>query len=189
MTPNPNIRAKRSGRKPKNQPLAPWQYRDYINSPAWQATRARYFKSNMPKTCQGCGTEDNILDLHHRSYGTLGKENLLDLVLLCHICHAKVHEIASRKKGKNKIWDATRKITRKLLFEKRNKKKKLHKPKKQTLPSLTWPPSTGRALNSPWPQQTISTNDVSPNLSTQSVKLVSCHRSGSIANGTPVLEL
>lgn len=36
---------------------------------------------------------------------------------------------------------------------------------------------------------TMCTNDVSPNLFTQSVKFVSCHRSGSIANGTAVLDL
>ena len=124
MTPNPNIGAKRSGRKPKITPLAPWQYHAYITSPEWQKTRARYFASNMPKSCLGCGTRDGPLDLHHRSYATLGNENLLDLVLLCRTCHENVHKIIDRQKGKHKLWRATKRITNKLRLKKRKEVRK-----------------------------------------------------------------
>ena len=90
--------------------LTKYEYKDYIQSDGWQNTRKRYRESKLQKSCYCCGTDGEVLDLHHKSYKTLGNENLTHLCRLCRYCHTMVHELAKRK-GIS-IWEATKKWKR-----------------------------------------------------------------------------
>ncbi len=63
-------------------------YRVYLDSPAWQELRKR--KLQELRRCQGCGG-DECLQVHHLTYERIGHERLTDLMVLCHLCHAKEH--------------------------------------------------------------------------------------------------
>lgn len=84
------------------------EYRGYIASEEWQKTRKRYWRSSLPKYCYVCKADGEVLDLHHRSYKTLGKENLNHLVLVCRPCHDSIHE--TQKREGIGIWAATKKV-------------------------------------------------------------------------------
>lgn len=67
-------------------------YREYIQSPQWRAVRQRYFNSGLPQICWACDAPRvSGFHIHHRTYKNLGKERLMDLVLLCPACHDAVH--------------------------------------------------------------------------------------------------
>ena len=83
-------------------------YRAYIRSADWRRVRDRYWRSGLPKVCQGCGAIEG-LHLHHRTYKRLGAERLTDLVPLCESCHAEVH----RGSGKD-LWSVTHKVVKRL---------------------------------------------------------------------------
>lgn len=88
-------------------------YKSYIHSPEWQATRKRWLDSGLLKECYFCTKPyEPGFHLHHRTYKNLGKERLMDLVLCCESCHTEVHKL-ERKYNLN-IWIATKKA-RKLL--------------------------------------------------------------------------
>jgi len=44
----------------------------------------------IEKKCQRCGFPYE-LDVHHKTYKNLGRENLDDLIVLCKSCHAREH--------------------------------------------------------------------------------------------------
>jgi 5-methylcytosine-specific restriction endonuclease McrA len=85
-------------------------YKTYIKSKEWQAVRQRYFNSKLPQICGGCAAPRIPgFHLHHRTYKNLGKERLMDLVLLCQNCHTLVHKHHEQVKHKNKgLWYSTR---------------------------------------------------------------------------------
>lgn len=69
-------------------------YRDYLASPRWRATKARYYGSSQPQECI-CG-ETEGLQLHHLTYERVGAEELTDLTPLCATCHAMIHVLEAR---------------------------------------------------------------------------------------------
>lgn len=93
-------------------------YAAYMRSPQWQAVKRRFFASNMwkhnpPKNqggwrCYCCEADDVPLDVHHRTYNRLGRENIaVDLVAVCRPCHDEIHKI--RKTGLS-MWTATKRV-------------------------------------------------------------------------------
>lgn len=98
---------------PGNRTVSRAEYRDYIQSPAWRATRQRYFTSRMPQACYVCGTPRKPgMHLHHRTYKNLGAERLMDLVPVCPGCHELIHAIfdADRPRWEREgLWYATKK--------------------------------------------------------------------------------
>lgn len=96
-----------SRRNPKRT-VSPEDYAVYIKSPEWKAQRRRYWQSNMPKHCYGCGLPwlrfVQGMHLHHRAYHNLGNERLIDLQPLCEGCHRKVHEIVND--NRRRLWKA-----------------------------------------------------------------------------------
>lgn len=82
------------------------RYRRYVQSTEWQDKRRQYFRSDRPKNCQGCSWRGPV-DLHHRTYERMGKEELTDLIALCKRCHALVHKYHNPRKDTMTLWDAT----------------------------------------------------------------------------------
>lgn len=82
--------------------------KDYYLSPLWQQTKERMLNGNRPKECESCGSLED-LQLHHRSYKTLCKENLNHVCWLCNHCHEMVHKLVSEGCP---LWYATRKVLR-----------------------------------------------------------------------------
>ena len=66
-------------------------YRAYLASPEWAAKR-KHTLETQGRYCRGCGTQRH-LQVHHRSYDNLGREQEGDLVVLCTICHQGVHAL------------------------------------------------------------------------------------------------
>lgn len=109
----------------KTEKLSKAEYRDYIKSPAWQETRKRFWKSKLPKYCYCCEISDVPLDLHHRTYKSLGKENLSHLVLVCRDCHNRIHE--TQKTEDINLWAATKLIRNRIRRRERKRQRKLSK--------------------------------------------------------------
>lgn len=80
-------RTKRSRPKPIPRVV---DYHEYINSAAWRRKR-RWALRELGYACDECGG-DHILQVHHRHYQTLGREQLHDLRVLCRDCHGVKHE-------------------------------------------------------------------------------------------------
>lgn len=72
------------------------QYHSYIKSPAWFRVRnaALAFYKNR---CDMCGSTVN-LQVHHKTYKRLGREEMRDLQVLCGECHQSVHETSQSGK-------------------------------------------------------------------------------------------
>ena len=96
-------------------------YLAYIKSPEWQAIRRRYWVSKLPKQCIGCGKTDVPLELHHKSYKSLGRENLNHLALVCRGCHVKIHDIY--KSTAKDLWAASMHVGKKMRRKRRAKEK------------------------------------------------------------------
>jgi 5-methylcytosine-specific restriction endonuclease McrA len=60
----------------------------YYESPEWLRTRERILARDEYE-CQACGSK--VECVHHLTYDRLGKENNLDLMSLCNVCHVEVH--------------------------------------------------------------------------------------------------
>lgn len=88
-----HVRKRRAQRWNKLSALGFESYGDYLRSPHWQATKARYRASELPQDCI-CGEED--VHLHHMTYERVGMEKLGDLTPLCRNCHALVHVLEFR---------------------------------------------------------------------------------------------
>lgn len=72
------------------QELRSMPYQDYLQTPEWQDTRKRALKrANF--SCQLCNSNNQQLDVHHRTYENLGEEDNRDLIVLCRDCHSKFH--------------------------------------------------------------------------------------------------
>ena len=70
-------------------------YADYLRSPHWQAVRrAHWHRVGPAAQCAVC-PETRGLQLHHRTYQRLGREEPGDLVLLCGEHHRAVHQRAN----------------------------------------------------------------------------------------------
>jgi hypothetical protein len=65
-------------------------YREYLESEHWANLKRRYRASNLPQMCLGCN--DPRVQMHHRTYQRIGREELTDIIPLCKACHDKVHD-------------------------------------------------------------------------------------------------
>jgi 5-methylcytosine-specific restriction endonuclease McrA len=66
-------------------------YSEYLETPEWRVTRRHATKAAEDK-CQRCGRLSRRLDVHHRTYERLGREDSMsDLEVLCRQCHQKEH--------------------------------------------------------------------------------------------------
>jgi hypothetical protein len=88
-----HVKQRRIERQRRLSALGYKNYADYLGSPHWLATRARYRASELPQECI-CGETE--VHLHHLTYERVGGEELGDLTPLCHVCHALVHELEFR---------------------------------------------------------------------------------------------
>jgi len=68
-------------------------YDAYLQTPAWYKKRAIAFAIHGHR-CDVCGTTKGPLQVHHRHYRTLGREDpRRDLQVLCRPCHCETHGI------------------------------------------------------------------------------------------------
>ena len=63
-------------------------YEKYKKSPAWH--RKRDLVRERDKSLCVCGAQ--ATEMHHKTYGNIGKEPLSDLVMLCNGCHKRLHQ-------------------------------------------------------------------------------------------------
>lgn len=68
-------------------------YWEYLQSAHWQDISRAYKASGLPTRCI-CGAPE--VELHHRTYERLGREELTDLIPLCRLCHAAIHVFERR---------------------------------------------------------------------------------------------
>lgn len=92
-------------------------YKSYLASSHWADVKLRFFKSKLIKRdslknpiCTFCCRNDLSLHLHHKTYNSIGKEKLWQLVLVCELCHALIHTIADKQKLP--IWTATKRAAK-----------------------------------------------------------------------------
>lgn len=69
-------------------------YQAYLQSPEWAARRQQKLAETGYR-CQGC-SDDERLEVHHLTYDRVGHERPQDLMVLCHLCHAREHGRAPR---------------------------------------------------------------------------------------------
>lgn len=100
-------------------------YRDYLLSDHWKDVKQRFFKSKLISKdkqgnfcCEGCEAINVMLYVHHKTYKRLGKEKLMDLVLLCKECHHKAHTLYKTEHKRNGLWRATKQSIRRTKKEK-----------------------------------------------------------------------
>ena len=65
------------------------RHKSYLRTPEWRAVRksALVAAGNVCSKCRRGGR----LEVHHKTYARWGKEELDDLLVLCHACHLKTH--------------------------------------------------------------------------------------------------
>lgn len=64
---------------------------DYMETEVWKMLSRRRMEMDK-RTCQDCGTAQQ-LQVHHIRYPEVwGEERMEDLITLCDSCHAKLHE-------------------------------------------------------------------------------------------------
>lgn len=69
------------------------RYEEYIQSESWKAKRRQFFAENRRRLCAGCQDKSiKQLHVHHKTYARFGNEDLADLVAVCQVCHAMIHE-------------------------------------------------------------------------------------------------
>ncbi len=67
-----------------------WDYRGYLQSPAWKARRVEALIRAGYK-CEKCGMIGVKLEIHHKTYANIGNERPEDLEVLCERCHEGVN--------------------------------------------------------------------------------------------------
>jgi 5-methylcytosine-specific restriction endonuclease McrA len=77
-------------KKAKIKTLRALPYADYLKTPEWAKTRDATLRRARYR-CQLCNTNRH-LNVHHRSYESLGDENWNDLIVLCQECHKTFHD-------------------------------------------------------------------------------------------------
>jgi len=70
------------------------EYAEYLKTAHWDVTRA--WKLFYQPTCELCGTKRN-LQVHHKTYKNIHKEEMEDLQVLCHSCHEGEHGTPAQK--------------------------------------------------------------------------------------------
>jgi len=82
---------------------------EYYTTDKWELVKKRLKKARVRYCCEVCKSQKR-LQIHHKSYKTLCKENLNHLCILCFDCHKQCHALAERKKWT--LWYATKKFRR-----------------------------------------------------------------------------
>ena len=94
------------------------QYKAYLKSPEWKAKKEKFYNSRLYKKlrenggwkCYCCEENNKSLDMHHRTYKRLGRENIsIDLVPVCRECHNTIHGM---EKTGIQLWEATNHVRR-----------------------------------------------------------------------------
>ncbi len=81
-------------------------YARYLKSKKWRAKRL-YKITKSGHKCEECGIEkEKGLEVHHLNYASLGNESLTDLQVLCHSCHAKIHDMNWKLLDSYRPWGA-----------------------------------------------------------------------------------
>jgi len=67
-------------------------YSKLLKSPKWQKKRLKIFKLDN-WTCQGCGSKDNSLQVHHLKYNGKKPWQIQNkyLITFCEYCHKSAH--------------------------------------------------------------------------------------------------
>jgi 5-methylcytosine-specific restriction endonuclease McrA len=73
-----------------DEPEPEWSsYKEYLDSDVWRNIRCEALARDHGR-CRDCGVEAS--EVHHIAYPeVLGREDLDDLVSLCHACHERRH--------------------------------------------------------------------------------------------------
>jgi len=71
-------------------------YKEYLTTEHWKRLRERY--NHKGKACGICRCQ-GLMNLHHKNYKRLGREQKGDVVLLCSECHTFVHYCIEKKKS------------------------------------------------------------------------------------------
>jgi 5-methylcytosine-specific restriction endonuclease McrA len=66
------------------------EYKEYLQTKHWKIVRENAL-SYWDNKCALCFSEDN-LNVHHRTYLSLGGERDNDVIVLCKVCHERHHE-------------------------------------------------------------------------------------------------
>lgn len=66
------------------------RYKLYLHSAQWYGIRAQALQAAQWH-CQACGQPNPRLEVHHRTYQRVGREDLGDLRALCKACHETMH--------------------------------------------------------------------------------------------------
>ena len=72
-------------------PLWSMPYDDYLKTPHWKAARQQALERAHHR-CQVCNSDEQPLQVHHRTYERRGQELPQDLIVLCSICHDLFHK-------------------------------------------------------------------------------------------------
>lgn len=75
--------------------LATMPYAEYLKTEHWQQQREAA-KERAGHRCQLCNSGER-LEVHHRTYERRGAEEPGDLIVLCHGCHEKFHDVLDGK--------------------------------------------------------------------------------------------
>jgi hypothetical protein len=88
-------------------------YQAYLASQHWADLKSRFYASKLCSRsergrpcCVACRRDDVRLSVHHRTYRRLGREWLMDLMVVCDSCHDTCHA-ATREFGWN-LWGASK---------------------------------------------------------------------------------
>jgi 5-methylcytosine-specific restriction endonuclease McrA len=84
-------RERQEQKKARLQVLREMPYREYLQTPEWDATRKTAYR-RAGYRCQLCNSS-GVLNVHHKTYENRGCEKDADLIVLCNKCHAKFHEV------------------------------------------------------------------------------------------------
>lgn len=86
---------KKSEKKPpkikKRHEFVRPDYGEYMASKKWKRKRSKAIARAGHK-CEHCHAENVTLEVHHKTYARLGREQPSDLVALCGPCHSLQHE-------------------------------------------------------------------------------------------------
>jgi hypothetical protein len=105
-------------------------YKEYMNSKHWHKAKLRFKNSKLYNNkCHICNTHENntVILIHHKTYKTIGNENLNHLSALCEKCHVELHKlwqkaIAEKKNlSKTNRWFLVKKMRKQ--FQKNEMKK------------------------------------------------------------------
>lgn len=74
------------------------KYYEYLQSPEWKIFR-QLALDTLGHSCGKCGNKKD-LQVHHKHYRNIFKENISDVMILCKPCHKKTHRDKALKNPK-----------------------------------------------------------------------------------------